>query len=348
MNLFLNDNDCKTDLLPFTATRHVSELRIGILTIREKWKLLLDDHVNFLFTPTEGIDIVEIPANVIPTKDNFSSIIELSKSSKQLPENDTIRFIHFPWNIFQLNDFALRKDFDLLTQNRISAKMHSTNYVVNDKDVFVEEGAALYNCSLNASTGPIYIGKNATIMEGSLIRGPFSLGENSVVKMGAKIYGATTIGPHCVAGGEIKNSILFEYSNKAHDGYLGDSVIGAWCNLGAGTSNSNVKNTGEEVSFQIDLNKKGVKIGNKGGLLMGDYSRSAINTCFNTGSTIGVCCNIFTQGFPKKHLPHFSWGNEKYKLEKAFRDIDNWKKMKNKNITLEEKELLTTLFSTNK
>ncbi len=348
MNLFLNDSECKADLLPFSATRHVADIRIGILTIREKWKLLLGDNVNFLSSASLLQDTVTVPANVIPTKENFLSIFETSATSKTITQNDKTCFIHFPWHIFQLNDDALRNDFELLTHNRSTAKIHSSNYVVNEKDIFIEEGAEVYNCSLNANTGPIYIGKNAVVMEGSLIRGPFSLGENSVVKMGAKIYGATTIGPYCVAGGEIKNSILFEYSNKAHDGYLGDSVIGAWCNLGAGTSNSNVKNTGEEVSFQTDINKKTVNIGNKGGLLMGDYSRSAINTSFNTGTTIGVCCNIFTQGFTEKYIPHFSWGNEKYKLDKAFRDIDNWKKMKNQTISSEEKELLTKLFSTNK
>ncbi len=348
MNLFLNENECKADLLPFSATRHVSDIRIGILTIREKWKLLLGENVVFLSTPTECNDVFSIPANVIPTWDNYLSIIEFSKSSKQIPENDTNCFIHFPWEIFQLNDFALRKDFELLTNNRSTAKIHSSNYVVNEKNIFIEEGAEVHNCSLNASLGPIYIGKNAVVMEGSMIRGPFSLGEKSLVKMGAKIYGATTIGPHCVVGGEIKNSVLFEYSNKAHDGYLGDSVVGAWCNLGAGTSNSNVKNTGEEVSFQIDKDKKAVNIGNKGGLLMGDYSRSAINTSFNTGTVVGACCNIFSQGFSEKYVPHFSWGQEQYKLDKAFRDIDNWKKMKNETITVQEKELLTKIYSTNK
>ena len=181
-------------------------------------------------------------------------------------------------------------------------------------------------------------------MEGSMIRGPFAILENSVVKMGSKIYGATTIGPNCVVGGEIKNSVIFENSNKAHDGYLGDSVIGAWCNLGAGTSNSNVKNTGGEVKYQIQNNATPISCGIKGGLIMGDYSRCAINTSFNTGTVIGVCCNIFGSNYPDKYVDHFSWGGERYIFEKALKDIDNWKKMKNQSLTDSEIHTLKQIF----
>ena len=182
-------------------------------------------------------------------------------------------------------------------------------------------------------------------MEGNMIRGPFAICEGSILKMGSRIYGATTIGPYCVAGGEIKNSVLFGYSNKAHDGYLGDSVIGEWCNLGAGTSNSNVKNTGTEVKYILDKDLPPVPAGNKGGLLMGDYSRTAINTSFNTASIVGVCCNIFGQNFQEKFIQSFSWGNERYIFDKALKDIQNWKSMKQKSLSDEEKQLLHQLYT---
>lgn len=182
-------------------------------------------------------------------------------------------------------------------------------------------------------------------MEGCLIRGPFALCEGATLKMGAKVYGATTIGPYCIAGGEIKNSIMFSYSNKAHDGYLGDSVIGEWCNFGAGTTNSNIKNTAGEVKMWNQAAKAFTGVGIKAGLIMGDYSRAAINTAFNTGTVVGVCCNIFSEGFPPKLVNNFTWGNEKYEFEKALLVIDNWKKLKGKSITEEEKEILKQLYN---
>ena len=178
-----------------------------------------------------------------------------------------------------------------------------------------------------------------------MVRGPFALCEGAVLKMGSKIYGATTIGPHCVAAGEIKNSIMFGYSNKAHDGYLGDSVIGEWCNLGAGTTNSNVKNTAGVVKVWNNIEKKLVDNSNKCGLLMGDYSRTGINTSFNTGTTVGICCNIFGNAYPPKYVANFSWGDEQYQLEKALLDIDNWKKLKGETISENEKNILTSLFN---
>ncbi len=184
--------------------------------------------------------------------------------------------------------------------------------------------------------GPIYIGKNAEIQEGSLLRGPISIGEESRVKMGTKIYGATTIGPYCIAGGEIKNSIMMGFSNKGHDGYLGDSVLGEWCNLGAGTSNSNLKNNASNIKIWSKADNGFINAGTKCGLLMGDYSRSAINTSFNTGTVVGNCCSIFGDGFPPKFVADFTWGHEKYIFEKAIADISNWKKLKDREITEEE------------
>ena len=345
MKIYLDDSQCKEALMPFSLTRNVAEFRIGILTIKEKWKLILGDQIELLENNNNQNDFINIPSNVIPTKQNYKIIIESCLNKSALSENEEIKFIHYPWNIFQLNDWAIRKDFEIITENRKSNPISKTNSIIGDhKNIFVEEGAIVEHCILNANTGPIYIGKDALIMEGSMIRGPFAILEKSVVKMGSKIYGATTIGNECVVGGEIKNSIFFECSNKAHDGYLGDSVIGAWCNLGAGTSCSNVKNTGGNVRYKLSNQSEPISAGNKGGLLMADYSRCAINTSFNTGTVVGVCCNIYGSNYPKKYVDHFSWGDERYLFEKALKDIDIWKKMKNKNINDIETQLLKKIF----
>jgi UDP-N-acetylglucosamine diphosphorylase / glucose-1-phosphate thymidylyltransferase / UDP-N-acetylgalactosamine diphosphorylase / glucosamine-1-phosphate N-acetyltransferase / galactosamine-1-phosphate N-acetyltransferase len=223
--------------------------------------------------------------------------------------------------------------------------LHNSNQIIHAYNIFVEEGTILENCTLNASEGPIYIAKGCKIMDGAILRGPIFIDEGSIVKMGATIYGGTSIGKNCIVGGEIKNSIINNYSNKAHHGYLGDSMIGKWCNLGAGTSNSNVKNNGSDVI--IKLQNEELNVGNKFGLLMGDYSRCAINTSFNTGTVVGVCCNVFANGLTPKYIPNFSWGclGEKYELPKAFTDIENWKKMKGEILTNEEKELLKYIYT---
>jgi UDP-N-acetylglucosamine diphosphorylase/glucosamine-1-phosphate N-acetyltransferase len=249
--------------------------------------------------------------------------------------------IEHPTQLVQFNEAALRADVEWLTRNRTSQPIDSSNRCKNPDQIFIEDGAKVWGCTLNAETGSIYIGKNATIMEGSCIRGPFSIGENSVVKMGSTIYGATTIGPNCVVGGEIKNSIFFECSNKAHHGYLGDSAIGAWCNLGAGTTNSNVKNTAGNIDYISTDASHRFAAGSKAGLLMGDYSRTAIQTSINTGTMVGVCCNIFGNEFPPKTMKSFRWGNESYQLDKALQHIQNWKHMKGQELTLSEIKLLT-------
>lgn len=341
--IVLNEEGLRNDLFPFTLTRHVSDIRIGILTIREKWELLLGHAVTVASeTIASSDDISVFPANIIPTREFIQS---LSQNQKQGGSSQTIQF---PWHIFQLNDWALRKDFELITRGRISGAIPETVHVTNSRSIFIEEGAALSNCILNASTGPIYIGKNSEIMEGAIVRGPFALCEGAVVKMGAKIYGACTIGPYSIVGGEIKNSILFGYSNKAHDGYLGDAVVGEWCNLGAGTSNSNLKNNAGEVQIWNPVTKAIGSAGTKCGLLMGDYSRSAINTSFNTGTTVGVCCNVFGEGLTPGYIPAFSWGYKpvvKYEFEKAIRDISNWKKLKGKSLAEEEVIQLKNIFN---
>lgn len=388
--IIFTEEYCKPENLhPFTYTRHIQDIRIGILTIREKWERYLkiasankwEDHYldnDQSIKVEKGIgkdDYLLVHANVLPTRIMMSKIKKLRNgeflssaqeggvaykfSNKEvlglhkIKINNPVEFkselkvIRFPWQIFQLNDWALREDFELITANRKSKSISKTNKLVKPSQVFLEAGVQMEHCILNAADGPIYIGKNATIMEGTLIKGPVAICEAAVVKMGTKIYGATTIGPFCTVGGEIKNSVLFGYSNKAHEGYLGDSVLGEWCNLGAGTSNSNVKNNAGEVKYWVDADKKEIGAGNKGGLLMGDYSKAAINTSFNTGTVVGVCCNVVAPGLTPKLIPNFSWGADgitKYKLSKALIDIDNWKKLKGLTITGREKQILTDIY----
>jgi UDP-N-acetylglucosamine diphosphorylase/glucosamine-1-phosphate N-acetyltransferase len=346
MNIILDDIGCG-DLYPFTFTRSVADIRIGILTIREKWQRLLKQDIKTV-SESGRIEIENarlIPSNIIPTRDFIKKLKQKADVEKLI--NNAVK-INFPWDIFQNNDWAIRKDFELLTRKRFpkakgTKKLSPTNKIIGN-DIFIEEGAIVEHSILNASTGPIYIGKNAEVLEGCNIRGPFAMCEKSLLKMGAKVYGATTIGPHCIAAGEIKNSILFGYSNKAHDGYLGDSVIGEWCNLGAGTSNSNIKNTAGDVKVWNNNQQKFISSGLKCGLIMGDYSRSAINTSFNTGTVVGVACNVFCEGFPPKYIPDFSWGNENYDIDRALQHINNWKKLKGKSISGIEKKILSDIY----
>lgn len=390
VKLIFTEEYCKPqNLHPFTLIRHIQDIRVGILTIRQKWELLLgltsfdkwegyylDDERSVKIDKNIGNDnYLMVHANVLPTKTLVSKIKKMQHgefltekkegavaykfSSKEVMGlhkikmlhaveiEDSIKVLKYPWQIFQYNDWAIRQDFELITAKRKSKAISKTNTIINPSQIFIEPGAKVERCILNASTGPIYIGKNAEIMEGSMIRGPFALGEGSLVKMGSKIYGATTIGPYCLAGGEIKNSVLMGYSNKAHEGYLGDSVIGEWCNLGAGTSNSNIKNNCSDVTYWVHADKKEMSAGNKGGLLMGDYSKSAINTSFNTGTVMGVCSNVFAPGLTPKFISHFSWGSDsiiKYKLENALIDIDKWKQLKGFSLSEKEKQIITTIY----
>ena len=375
------------NLHPFTLTRQIQDIRIGILTIREKWEKMLglpsfdkkendykdlDRSVNIDEAVGEGVCFM-IHGNVLPTPKLIKAIRKLKNGefiaakgstgivfrftrneiiekhkivvTRAVGVKDGIKTIQFPWDIFQLNDWAIRQDFKLLTGKRKSQPIPKSCRVTRPSQVFIEKGARLEHCIINASTGPVYIGKNAEIMEGSVIRGPFAMCENSCLKMGAKIYGATTLGPSCVAGGEVKNSILFGYSNKAHDGYLGDSVIGEWCNMGAGTTNSNIKNNASEVRLWTP--KGLMNAGIKCGVMMGDYSRTAINTSINTGTVIGVCSNIFGAGLTPAYIPSFSWGSEgvkRYSLEKALPDIGEWKRLKGQALTENEASILKYIF----
>lgn len=347
--IILTDSGLRENLFPFALTRHVADIRIGILTIREKWEKLAGYPVVAESEKQSAVsDSIILPSNIIPSKDFPLSFMQNNQDNMLANRPDICKAIQYPWHIFQYNDWALRKDFEMLSYNRTSAPIPDTVQASHPTNIFIEEGAVLSHCLLNASAGPIYIGKNAEVMEGSSIRGPFALCEGSVVKMGARIYGATTIGPYCVVGGEIKNSILFGYSNKAHDGYLGDAVIGEWCNLGAGTSCSNLKNNAGEIKVWNPVSQLWNNAGIKCGLIMGDYSRSAINTSFNTGTVVGPCSNVFGDGLTPTFIPGFSWGYKplgKYEFEKAIRDIGNWKKLKGKSISDEEVTQLNNIFN---
>ncbi|HUR11234.1 MAG TPA: putative sugar nucleotidyl transferase [Flavitalea sp.] len=341
--IYLDEVPFKEQLFPFALIRHVADIRVGILTIREKWEKLLGTAVSTF--KSDGQQAV--PANLLPSKTFFKSFNQRQNSSLIESDFESIRTINYPWDIFINNDWAIREDYKLLTSNRYTEPIPETVHVSCPSQIFIEAGAKVAHCNLNASTGPIYVGKNAEIMEGSLIRGPFALCEGSVVKMGSKIYGATTIGPFSIVGGEIKNSVVFGYSNKAHDGYLGDSVIGEWCNMGAGTSNSNLKNNAGEVRVWQQNSGLYQPAGQKCGVLLGDYSRCAINTSFNTGTVVGICSNVYGEGLTPKFIPSFTWGTKGlsvYEFQKAVSDIRNWKKLKARVLSEKEIELLKTIF----
>jgi len=356
MNYILFDGSARNQLLPFTYTRPVGDIRVGILTIREKWEKMLgfttstvtEDYLIDKFPMIEMEQNIFINASVLPTKHLVSLIQNLSENKALFIDDEPLAFfakedqeidfetfdvlpytsddilrIENTWDIFKLNGEAIKRDFKLLTTDRESQLIPEKTVAFNKDQIFIEEGAVLPLCSLNANDGPIYIGKDSEIMEGSMIRGPFALCENATIKMGAKIYGATTIGPHSKVGGEVNNCVIFGYSNKGHDGFLGNSVLGEWCNLGADTNNSNLKNNYAEVRLWDYETEGFAKTGLQFcGLMMGDHSKCGINTMFNTGTVVGVSANIFGSGFPRNFIPSFSWGGSAgmitYKTDKAF------------------------------
>jgi len=378
MNYILFDDQSWNNLLPLTFTRPVCEIRAGILTISEKWQKFLKSPISYLtqdylqikyglITAEENIlingslipdnEIVDainnLELNEAIIANNIILAIKLDKKKaatfhfKQTEPGKVKEYtssynkINWPWEIFKNNEGFIREDFKIITEGRVSAAINPSNNIAGVENIFVEEGAKIEFASLNATTGPIYIGKDAEIMEGSLVRGPFALCEHSTLKMGAKIYGPTTIGPHAKVGGEVNNSVIFGYSNKAHDGFLGNSVIGEWCNLGADTNNSNLKNNYAEVRLWNYESSRFIKTGLQFcGLIMGDHSKCAINTMFNTGTVVGVNANIFGEGFPRNFIPSFSWGGAHgftvYGIDKAFEVAEIV--MSRRGVTLDDKE----------
>ncbi len=386
MNYILFDGTVRNALLPFTFTRPVADIRIGILTIREKWEKYLGSTTTTLTEEylSEKYPMVEMEANVMINASFLPNAI-LAEMVKNLEPNqmilsgeeviafftndtqdevdfdayeiidfdeDSIRLEH-TWDIFSKNDAALREDFELLTEDRKSQPIPKTVNVIAPENIFIEEGAKLEFVTLNASTGPIYIGKNAEVMEGSVIRGPFALCESGRVKLATKVYGATTVGPHSVIGGEVNNSVLFGYSNKGHDGFLGNAVLGEWCNIGADSNNSNLKNNYEEVrlwSYETEgFAKTGLQFC---GLMMGDHSKCGINTMFNTGTVVGVSANIFGSGFPRNFVPSFSWGGAAgfttYLTSKAFQTAKLVMARRNVEFTEQDAKILEYIFEETK
>ena len=369
MNYILFDGPSRNALLPFTFTRPVADILIGIMTIRQKWEMrlgsttttLTEEYLSVKYPMVELEENVMINASFLPNDELAEMVSDLKPNQAIFKGDEVIAFftngeqeevdfdtyeilefqsdcitINNTWEIFSKNNLAIQEDFKFLTEDRKSQPIPKSVNVIARENIFIEEGAKLEYVTLNASTGPIYIGKDAEIMEGSTIRGPFALCDNSSVKMGSKIYGATTVGPYSRIGGEVKNTVLFAHSNKGHEGYLGDSVIGEWCNMGADTNNSNLKNNYEEVklwSYETEgFAKTGLQFC---GLMMGDHSKCGINTMFNTGTVVGVSANVFGTGFPRNFIPSFSWGGAAgfttYVTKKAFetarlvmsrRDID--------------------------
>ncbi|MEY3820763.1 MAG: hypothetical protein RL337_944 [Bacteroidota bacterium] len=376
MPIILFDNLFRHQLYPFTHTRAIGSIRSGIFTPQERWEKITSDQVQIdtnktlqpLYgTPQINSNTLWIDAALILDNYLISQIVALHAGECIFDATGFIAGIGATNNIndyaattkleiqkrFQyasdliaINDAQIRFDFELATTGKTSAPIPDTCSAINKEQIFIEENTTLLNCQLNASTGPIYIASGAEIQEGSCIRGPFFLGKGACVKMNTVVYGATTIGPKSIIGGEVKNSILFGYSNKAHHGYLGDSVIGQWCNLGAGTSNSNVKNTGGNVGVWDEQTNTTRYVGNKMGGCMGDYVKTAINTSITTGATIGVGANVFCAGLTPNVVPHFSWGTENttYQIDKLIDDTTNWKAFKNEPFTDIEKQMIRAIF----
>ncbi|MGB5417908.1 GlmU family protein [Algibacter sp.] len=386
MNYILFDGPARNNLLPFTFTRPVADIRVGILTIREKWETFLkattttvtEDYLSDKYPMVEMDENIMINASYLPNLELVEMIADLTENQAIFKGEDVIAFftkeaqddinfdnyeaiefaddiikIENTWDIFSKNGEAIQDDFDLITKDEISQPIPISNNIIAPENIFLEPGAKLEFTTLNASSGPIYIGKNAEIMEGSIIRGPLALCEGAGIKMGAKIYGPTTVGPHSKVGGEVNNSVIFGYSNKGHDGFLGNSVLGEWCNLGADTNNSNLKNNYAEVrlwDYQTEgFAKTGLQFC---GLMMGDHSKCGINTMFNTGTVIGVSANIFGSGFPRNFVPSFSWGGNggftTYLTKKAFEVAQVVMERRKIEFTDQDKAILEHVFEETK
>ena len=387
MRYLLFDDENRANLLPLAYTRPVAEFRIGILTIAEKWSRRMPNEAVFSGYVTETYlqgkypsDINEeqlwINASVCPNDALIKDVLSLEMNEGLFDEQEHIiafRSGNFKdsvvcqksytdvaftrvqnlWDIFSKNAIELEADFELITRGRTSQKANATNNILGEENLFIEEGAVLNCAIINASNGPVYIGKDAEVMEGSIIRGPFALCESSQTKLGAKIYGPTTVGPYSKVGGELNNVVIFGYSNKGHDGFLGNSVLGEWCNIGADSNNSNLKNNYAEVRLWNYATSRFAHTGLQFcGLIMADHSKCGINTMFNTGTVVGVSANIFGAGFPRNFIPSFSWGGPQgqstFMIPKAFEVSE--KVMARRNVVFDEndREILTKVFDLSK
>lgn len=384
MQLIFSDAQFWGDFLPLTYTRPIAELRTGILTFSERWKKLLEteevtyiteDYLQQKFKTYQKKEGLLLTPNFLPSTKVLQQIRDLKLGEALIYKNEVLAarldmqnfslsqienmtdvteellFFKKPSDLFSYNEQAIDFDFELLTHGRTSQPLSSTNgFLGNKENLFIEEGAEVEFATLNCKTGKIYIGKNAEIMEGSVVRGSLALCEGSKINMGSKVYGATTIGPFSKVGGEVNNIVILGYSNKGHEGFVGNSVIGEWCNLGADTNSSNLKNNYAEVKLWSYKTKRFEKTGLQFcGLIMGDHAKTAINTQFNTGTVVGVAANVFKSGFPPNVIEHFSWGgfkgDEKFTLPKAFEVAE--KAMARRKIALsqEDKDILEWIFN---
>ena len=383
MQLVFSDAQYWEDFLPLTFTRPTAEMRCGILTFAERWQKLLEiQEISFItegylqekFKIPEGKESLFIVPNFLPSKTVLEQIKNLQQGEALVYENELLAarvnmesfslnqiekmtditeellFFKQPTDLFSYNDKAIDFDFELLTNGRTSQPLSETNGLLGNKeDLFIEEGAQIEFSTLNTKSGKIYIGKNAEVMEGCNLRGPIALCDDSKFNLGAKIYGATTIGPHSKVGGEVNNIVIFGYSNKGHDGFVGNSVIGEWCNLGADTNSSNLKNNYAEVKLWNYRLKRFANTGLQfAGLIMGDHSKTAINTQLNTGTVAGVAANIFKSGFPPNLIDNFSWGgmkgDEKFKLEKAYEVAEKAMARRKVPLTEVDKDILKYIY----
>ena len=383
MNLILfDDPDIRASLLPFTFTRPVAEIRVGILRITEKWLKRLGSNASFLTEPYlqakfplhSEDDNLLINGAVCPDEKLLEAVkglklgyglyygdvlvaarkkeinlIETKSLQREIYTNEIV-VIDAPWKIFQGNANQVSEDFALITQERTSVKIEDPHVAFyGDNEVFIEEGAKIKASVIDTTKGPVYIGKDVQIDPGTLINGNTAICEGSHLRMATRILGDSTIGPWCKIGGEIGNSVIFGLSNKAHDGYLGNTVIGEWCNLGADTNASNLKNNYGPVKI---WNYPGRGFKDTGqtfcGLMMGDHSKCGINTMFNTGTVVGVACNIFGAGFPKTFIPSFSWGGPQgfvtYQLDKALETTQRVMDRRGDHFNDQERDILTKIF----
>ena len=382
MNVILFDDSSIEHLYPLTLTRPAAELRAGILTLKEKWQLHLEgevshlcaDHLAGKYPVTYSDDNWFINGRVLPDEQLIQAVRELPKdnclvsngvlvalrSSAELglqelwsPYEGTevqCDFINRPYDLFSSNDEQIKFDFKAVTKGKHSQPLSNSNRVTGDGEIFIEEGARVEGAILNPNGGCIYVGKEAQIMEGSLVFGSLAMCQHSVLKLGSKIYGATTLGPYSKVGGEVNNSILLGYSNKGHDGFLGNSVLGEWCNIGADSNNSNLKNNYTEVRIWDYSEGRFTKTGLQFcGLIMGDHSKCGINTMFNTGTVIGVSCNIFGSGFPRNYVPSFAWGGSNgfntYQLKKALETAEIVMARRNIELSEADREILGHIFA---
>lgn len=383
----LFDDNHRDHLLPFTFIRPVAEIRVGILTIREKWEKWIgqtfshftQDYLQEKYPLQKYQENVIINGSITPNEHLVNEILalncgevlirgtqfvagcldhnamdvfrrEIPQGYRQIQTKSDFNCLEKLWHIFRLNGDEMVLDFRLITSGRTSQPVSQTNNLIHPELIFVEEGAKLDYVTINASNGPVYIGKNTEIMEGANIRGPFALCEGAVVKMGARIYGHNTIGPYSKVGGEITNSVIMAYSNKVHDGYIGNSVIGEWCNIGAGTNTSNLKNNYTLVKLWSYVTGKPEDTGLQFcGLLMGDYSRCGINTMFNTGTIVGISTNIFGSGFPGNFIPSFSWGGaagfETYRLAEALETIQTGLSFRQLELSEIDKKIINRVYT---